>query len=317
MKMKTFCCLVLSSAAMLGLCACGNQNNSGTSSATEQKNEKAEISYHTPDAIKNRGELTVGVTNSENCDYFKNKDGSVAGYCSDLADAIAKEIGAQVKVKFTENKGKALLEQIENGEVDICLAPMEATPTSKQRFTLSKSYWPWKVRPYSLYILGSNSEKYKNLSDLAVAKIGVIDKQLEAIGKQHVPTASFVLCDSNEKCSEKLKSGEIDAILTETTPESEKKSPFAEGIVKCSVTIPESEDDVGVFIAMMKDNTELQELVNKVIKTNKESGNIKKWIDKAFKEYMQSINLTESGESSETSATANTEDKQTETTAQN
>ena len=56
---------MLGGLAICGLCGCANQNNNNGGSEGNSQNqnvdEKALVSYHTPEAIKNRGELKVGV----------------------------------------------------------------------------------------------------------------------------------------------------------------------------------------------------------------------------------------------------------------
>lgn len=319
MNMKKIFCLVLSGALMCGLCACGNQDNSNSS--TSQNSEIATVAYHTPEAIKSRGEIKVGVM-SGSFDYFKDKEGNNAGYNVELTNTIAKEIGENVKVTFVENELDPMLDQLANGEIDIAISSVEATPKNKQRFTLSASYWPFDdMKPFSLHILKSNSEKYKSLSDFSTAKIGIFDKQLKQLIPSYLPAATLTECDDEKACAEKLKSGEIDAILTDTPQKEADQVKFGDEITLSSVTIPENAEDMGLFIAMMKDNNELKEAIDKTISTHKENGDIKNWINNAYKEllklYSSMQEENQAAQTGENKDAAAEPAKQEETTDQN
>ncbi len=298
--MKKLHCILLSSLIACSLCACGqessNNNQSAQSDSSSNTNEsstqKNSVSYHTPEAIKNRGELIVGVR-SGSYEFFKNEDGSEAGYEVDLSNAIAKNIGENVKVKYVESSVENMLNSLASGDIDIALASLESSTELKERFTLSKSYWPWvDTGTASLFILNSNKEKYSSLNDLSKGKIAVVKGTLQAdTVKAYTPEAELIVCNDVNECVNKLTAGEVEAIAAEDSDMVEALANHSE-IINSTITIPENPEDQGLFIAMMKGGTELKELINKTIDTNLENGELENWIVKAWTDSM-GLNVNE------------------------
>jgi len=293
MKIKDLKCILLAGLLVGGLCACGNQDskqNSSDNSAQSQTEEaipqQSLVTSHTPSAIKSRGELLVGVK-TEGFDFFKDKEGNDSGYEVDIANAIAKEIGEEVKVKFVNNNdNEAMLNSLEKGEIDFAIGSLVASPEMKERFNLSKSYWPWEGGTVSTFALQSNKEKFKAFSDFEAAKIAVVkDTDQEAMVKAELPKASLVSCSSINECMEKVKSGEADLMAADDKDIGDSLKDNTE-IINTDITIPEVPEDQGFFIVMMKNNEELQSSINKVITENRENGNIEEWIIKAWSGFM-------------------------------
>jgi len=208
MKMKKTFCILLGGLSLCAFCGCANnQNQQGgpTDPKTSQSvDEKTLVSYHSPEAIKNRGELKVGVRTGNGFTFFKDKDGNSKGYEFELANAIAKNIGEDVKVTFVESDVDPMLESLEKGEIDMALASLEADAKLKERFTFSDSYWPWEQTASPIYVLDSAKEKYKSLNDLSAVKVAVIkDKVHGDIVANYLPGAEVVTCENANDCIEK------------------------------------------------------------------------------------------------------------------
>ena len=305
--MKKLQYTILSGLIACSLCACGQQTNNSnnnqstqnensTTSTTEPEIQKNSVAYHTPEAIKNRGELVVGVRGGS-YEFFKDKDGKEVGYEVDLANAIAKDIGENVKVKYVESSVENMLNSLAAGDIDIALASLESSSELKERFTLSKSYWPWETGYASVFILNTNKEKYNNLNELSKNKIAVVKGTLqEELVEIYAPEAERIVCENINECVTKLIAGEAGAIAADDSDMSETLSNKSE-VIKSSVTIPESPEDQGLFIAMMKGASELQGSINKTISTRRESGELESWISKAWAD---SIKLISDSEVSET-----------------
>ena len=287
MNIKKLSCIILGGLSLCGLCACGNQNSNQTqqstenSSATQTVEQKSLVSYHTPEAIKKRGELVVGVK-SNGFDFFKNKDGADSGYLVDLSNAIAKDIGEEVKVKFVESEYDPMLESLASGDIDLAFSPIKSD--SKEKYTLSKSYYPWEYGTSSTFILKSNKEKYNSLNDFSNSKIAAVKNSAqESVIEQYVSDATLISCESINECIEKLKSGEVDVFVADDTDIGDSLKDN-EDIINSDITIPESSEDQGAFVLMMKDNSELAEKVNETINTHKENGDIENWLINAYSE---------------------------------
>lgn len=300
MNKKKIYSIILGAVTMCGLCGCGNQNKENTSegnnasSGSQSVDEKTLVNYHTPESIKNRGELVVGVKTG-GFEFFKNKEGENVGYEVSFAKEIAKNIGEDVKVRYVESEVEPMLDSLEKGEIDIALASLETSQSLKDRFTLTDSYWPWKQSASPMYILSTNKEKYKSLSEMSSAKIAVVKDTIQNnVVEHYMPKAECVDCENIDQCIEKLKAGEVDAIVAEDS-DIEGKIKGNNDIIKSNLTVPENPDEQGLFIALMKNNTELQTNINSTIKTNKENGNLENWILEAYNQAL-SLTSTASGE---------------------
>lgn len=302
MKMKKVCCLMLGGLALCGLCGCGNQNSSDKNSSdnnsnTQQVDEKTLVTYHTPDAIKNRGELKVGVmkeTNSgadEDLDgglnylYSKDDQGNYEGFNIRLSNELAKELGESVKATFVEfNDEKELLESLSNGSIDMAISTLGYTNDLAEKYTLSDSYWPYEVEPTPLYVLDSAKDTYKSLSDFSSLKVAVPKGyNFEQVVSENLPNAQLVLCDDIKQAIEKIKNGEADTIFC-ASQFIDEELKNEKTIVKSNVTIPEDASKLGLFIGMMKDNEQLKTSINASLdkfKKNEKDG-LQSWLIDEF-----------------------------------
>ena len=311
MDIKKLKSMLLASLLVGGLCACGNQNNNNDSSNNTSSNtvsQESLVSSHTPEAIKKRAELVVGVR-AGSYEFFKDKDENDSGYVVPFSNAIAKDIGEDVSVKLVEKSEDDLLDSLEKGGVDLAIASLQPTQDLKKRFTLSTSYWPWEVGTASTYVMNNNKEKFNTYNTFTNAKIASVKgTQEENYVKTHLDSATLTSCESIKECIEKLKSGEVDIIAAS---DEDMNEPLKENsdIINTDITIPESKDDQGMFVAMMKDNEALQTSVNKTITENRENGNMEEWIINAWNGLLAGM----FGSAEEGSDSANTNDNSSNT----
>ena len=288
--MKKFKSILLSGLLTCGLCACGNQNSDNGNSASQSSevtDQKTQVSYHTPEAIKNRGEILVGIRSGE-YEYFTNEDGSEGGYECELSKAIAKSIDENIKVTFVDKEVDDMLDSLEKGEVDIALASLEATPELKQRFTLSNSYWPWEMSALSIFVGEANRDTYTQLSEFSGKKFAVVSGSMDGeMIRESLSDAEIVECQDVAECLTKLENNEVDAIAGESSVFEESLKEKS-NIVKSSITIPENIEDKGLFVAMMNGNTELKSAVDSAIATHKENGDLENWVMEAWKKMLES-----------------------------
>lgn len=299
--MKKFKSIFLSSLLVCGLCACGNQNsNQGNQSSQSDKaiDEKAQVSYHTPEAIKNRGEILVGIHSGE-YEYFKNEDGTEGGYEYEISKAIASSIDENLKVTFVDSDVDEMLDSLEKGEIDIALASLEATPELKERFTLSKSYWPWEMSALSVLVKDENKDAYSELSNFSGKKFAVLTGTMDGdMVRESLSDAEIVECQDAAECITKLENGEVDAIAGEIS-NFEESIKSKTNIYQTSITVPENIEDKGLFVAIMKENNELKSAVDSAIETNKENGNIENWVMEAWKKMLEAYSKAMEAENHE------------------
>ena len=302
-KIRKIGCMFLATSIAFTFCSCGkksseNGSSSGNSNSTSSNNinSKTAVAYHAPEAIKNRGELNVGVPNDDlSYVFFKDKDENNFGYAVNFSEEIAKKIGENVKINYISKSSVELLDLVSNGDVDLAIGSFDNAGILKKNFSVSNSYWPMTVDPIFVYAKNGQESNYTDESSLKNKKIAVVSNSNEfSFVSTFVPDAELIECDNIEACVEKVVNGEADLIASEdaewngTGIESDAKDN--PDISKCSVTIPANPADIGMFVPVMLGNTELVDLLNNVIKeildgdlyTNK----ISVWLTDAYNKYI-------------------------------
>lgn len=154
--MKKFFSFVMISLAAFLLAACSSEQSTSTSSAIE--------------AIKNKGELVVGVKNDvPHFALLNQSTGVIEGFEPDIAKALAKEIlGDENKIKLVPVNAKTRGPALDNGSVDLVIATFTITEERKKAFNFSHPYYK---DPVGLLVL--KEKGYKGLADMDNATIGV------------------------------------------------------------------------------------------------------------------------------------------------
>lgn len=299
-KIKKIGSMFLATSIALTFCSCdkkssenGNSTGSSNSTSSNNVNSKTAVAYHAPEAIKNRGELNVGVPSDENFTFFKDKDGNNSGYAVNFSEEIAKKIGENVKVNYVSKSSAELLDLVSNGDIDLAIGSFDNAGILKKNFSVSNSYWPMTVDPIFVYAKNGQESNYTEESSLKNKKIAVESGSDEsAFVSNFVPDAELIECDNIEECVEKVLNGEADLIASKdaewsgTGTESDNKDN--PDISKCSVTIPANPEDIGMFIPVMLGNTELVDLLNNLVNELSESNKVSSWI---FDSYSKFSNL--------------------------
>ncbi|SNC98208.1 amino acid ABC transporter periplasmic amino acid-binding protein [Streptococcus pneumoniae] len=123
---------------------------------------------------------------------------------------------------------------------------------------------------------------YQSVNDLAQKKVGAQNGSIqETMAKDLLQNSSLVSLPKNGNLITDLKSGQVDAVIFE--------EPVSKGFVENNPDLAiadlnfEKEQDDSYAVAMKKDSKELKEAVDKTIQKLKESGELDKLIEDAFK----------------------------------
>ena len=217
-----------------------------------------------PDTYKtilNRGYLIVGVKADTKPFGFKDKDGKLAGLDVDIAKAIAKSIFRdENKLKLVSVTPSDRLIKLTTGDVDIVIATMTVTPQRMDLIDFSHSYFI-----AGQTVLVPKDSKITALADLADENVGVIfgttaEKNLRTL----VPTAKVFGYKTYNDAYNALKSGIIKAITSDDTIL--RNYALNDKTVRI-LNKRYSKEPYAVGVRKGKENKELLERVNFVIKT--------------------------------------------------
>ena len=232
------------------------------------------------EAIKAKGKLVVAL-NPEFApfEYQKLVDGKnqIVGSDVELAKAIAKELG--VEVEFSPMSFDNVLASLDSGKADLAISGVSKTEERSQVYDFSIPYYTSKNK---VIVRKSELTNYQSVKDLAQKKVGAQKGSIqETLAKETLQDSSLVSLPKNGNLITDLKSGQLDAVIL--------KEPVAKGFVENNPDLAIAEFDFdndkedSYAVAMKKDSKELKEAVDKTIQKLKDSGELDKLIDDAFK----------------------------------
>jgi putative glutamine transport system substrate-binding protein len=226
------------------------------------------------DAIKKRGKFVAGVKYDTYLFGFKNPNsGQVEGFDIDMAKAIAKKIfGDESKLELKEVTSNTRIPMLQNGEIDAIIATMTITDERKQQVDFSDVYF--KAGQSLLVKKGS---PIKSIADI---KKGV--KVLGAKGStsvkniaQKAPEATVLEFNNYQDAFAALKAGQGDALTTDNA--------ILYGMAKQDpnyVVVGGIFTDEPYGIAVKKGNSDLQKLINDLLKEMQQNGEYDKMYEK-------------------------------------
>ena len=251
--MKKFVALLLAVLMVASLCACG-QKDTGSDLQTVTK-----------------GKLIMS-TNAEFAPYeYVADDGKgfqgtgYEGIDIEIAYALAQKLGLELVVDNMDFD--AALSAVQTGKSDMVAAGVTVTPDRLNAMSFTDSY----ANGVQVVIVKEGSD-IKSIDDLQGKKIGT---QRGTTGFLYCSDDNVIGFDDGATAVQNLKAGKIDCVVIDNVPAQEyvKANP--------GLTILDTEyanEDYAIGIA--KDNTALQEALNKALAELKADGTIQSIIDK-------------------------------------
>ena len=276
--MKKITALMLSSAMMLSLAACGGSASTDTASSEAASSEavSSEAASTEEAASSDAAELTTVTagkltmsTNAAFPPYEMTTDaGDFEGIDIEVAGAIAKKLGLELQVDDMDFDAALLAAQ--NGKSDIVMAGVTVTEDRQLVMNFSDSY----ATGVQVVIVKEGSDV--TLDNLGEKMIGTQRGTTGYIytsddyGDDHVTAY-----DNGASAVQALINGQVDCVVIDSAP--------AEAFVAANagLTILDTEyANEDYAIGMAKDNTALQEALNKALAELKADGTIQSIIDK-------------------------------------
>ena len=275
--MKKLTALMLSSAMMLSLAACGGSASTDTASSEAASSEAAsseETATGEAAAVTtvNAGKLTMS-TNAAFPPYEMTTDnGDFEGIDIEVADAIAKKLGLELQVDDMDFDAALLAAQ--NGKSDMVMAGVTVTDERLKVMDFSDTYAE-----------GIQSIIVPEGSDIAT----VDDLSGKAIGTQR-GTTGYIYCtddfgednviayDDGLTAVQALNNGQVDAVVIDNAPA--KEFVAANPGLKILDTAYAQED---YAIGVAKGNTELLNAINGALEELQADGTLQSIVDKYIK----------------------------------
>ena len=256
--MKKILCVLLAVALLaLTFAACSNGGTTDESTTAAAEGEKATLTM---------------ATNAEFPPYEYHEGDAIVGIDAEIAQAIADKLGMTLKIE--DVAFDSIIPGVQAGKYDMGMAGMTVNEERLQSVNFSTSY----AKGVQVVIVNENSD-IKTVDDVAGKKVGVQTSTTGDIyASDDFGEENVTKYDNGAVAVQALLSGKVDCVIIDNEP---AKSYVAanEGLKILDTNYVEED----YAICFNKENTELQEKVNKALEELIADGTVKKIVDKYIK----------------------------------
>lgn len=266
-------------ASMLMLAACGGSEKAKESQASGESKTEASASGEKSETAEKKGDLPQGtalkdkvldVATNVNFPPYEYYEGQkIVGIDADIAEAIGKELGYEVK--FHDMDFTNLIASLETGKADVAIAGLTVTPEREKNALFSTPY----AKSIQSVIVKEDSP-IKSIDDLKGKKIGTqLGTTGDTYAKDDFGAENVQSFNSPAEAVLALQNGKVDCVIIDNEPA--KNFVAANKGLKVLDTKYADED---FAIAVGKNNPKLLEEINAALKVLKDSGELDKIIEK-------------------------------------
>lgn len=256
MNMKKLISMLLISACVLSMAACGGSKDEGEKEESAGGDEKQTL---------------VMATNAEFPPYEFHEGDEIVGIDAEMAAAVAEELGMDFKIE--DMAFDSIIPAVDSGKADIGVAGMTVTEDRLQNVNFSDTY----AKATQVVIVKEGSE-IAGPDDLTGKKVGVQLGTTGDIYASDIKDAEVEQYNKGFEAVQALTQEKIDAVVIDGEPAKEFVKD-AEGLKILDEAFTEEE----YAIAIAKDNDELLEKVNGALASLKESGKLDEIVAKYIK----------------------------------
>lgn len=258
--------LVMSLVLVVGCTALKNSN--------ENNNDKSDVLSK----IKANGKLVVGTAPGyPPFEFTVNKSGKsqVVGADIDLAKKIADEIGVELEIKAMDFD--ALIMALQSSKVDMVITSMTPTEERKKSVDFSDVYFEGTN---SIIVNSNFSKDISKEDDLKNIVLGVQRGSVQEIyAKEVLKAPKIKSLTAIPDLIADMKNGNIDGIIASTVVAQINANQY-EGIKLIDVNLSQANKEEAAIAIKKGDNKSLLEIVNKTIKSLKDSGQYEEILNK-------------------------------------
>jgi ABC-type amino acid transport substrate-binding protein len=198
------------------------------------------------------------------------------GFEVDLMQLVSKKLGLQLK--YESSLWKDILYKLQLGDIDLICSAVTITPDRQRILDFSIPYLSFR-----LCAVTNSSDTITTMDGLKAKTIGVRRAtEAEKFVMEFLPNSKIFISDTNNELYGALTAKEIDAVIDD--------SPIAGAFARSnphlavSLFLPGTESEYA--IAIKKDNTQLKDSINAVLKEIKTTDYWKTLYDKWFNEIL-------------------------------
>lgn len=256
--------LVMSLVLVVGCTATKNSN----------ENDKADVLSK----IKANGKLVVGTAPGyPPFEFTVNKSGKsqVVGADIDLAKKIADEIGVKLEIKAMDFD--ALIMALQSSKVDMVITSMTPTEERKKSVDFSDVYFEGTN---SIIVNSNFSKDISKEDDLKNIVLGVQRGSVQEIyAKEALKAPKIKSLTAIPDLIADMKNGNIDGIVASTVVAKINANQY-DGLKLIDVNLSQANKEEAAIAIKKGDNKSLLDIVNKTIKSLKDSGQYEEILNK-------------------------------------
>ena len=254
--------ILIFTISVLG-CSSGNQS-SGTNN---QSGGGSKID--TMKRIKENNQIIWG-TNAAFPPFEMREGDEVIGIDAEIAARIAEKLGVELVVEDMEFD--SLMAALNSGKIDFIAAGFTVKPDREEQVLFTDKYF----KAVQVIIVQKDNEEIKDVDDLVGKKIGVQNGTTGDFVAEKIEDAEVARYNNAIEAVLDLKNGNIDAVIVDNLP----AQILVQENPEAKILDAKPAEDEEYALAVRKGDTELQQIINEVLKEMKESGEIESLVNK-------------------------------------
>lgn len=265
--MKKLTALILAGLmAVTALAGCG-----GNSESTADKSSSEKASNGDWDYIKNKGELTIGITYFEPMNY-KDENGELTGFETEFAQSVCEKLG--VKANFQKIDWDSKEVELNAKTIDCIWNGLTITDERKENMGIST---PYMGNKQIMVTKADKADKYTSADAVKGATVVAEKKSAgEDVAKsdEFFKDANYVSVDSQAKALLEVKSGTADIAVIDYVM---SIGTITNGSDYADLKVVDGKDfaEEQYGIAVRKGDTETLNKINEAIKAVADEGKLK------------------------------------------
>jgi polar amino acid transport system substrate-binding protein len=205
--------------------------------------------------IVTRGELIVAMLGVDTPPFFYEKNGELTGLEVDLAKALAKELGVQVRFNRSAKSFNAVVETVARGEADLAISKLSRTLARSQVISFTQPYLTLNHALILNRVAFAQHARERAAPDVIRkfnGTIGVIAKSsFQDYAKRYFPKAKVIEYPGWPDVLKALEKGEVMAAYRDEFEIKRilKSNPTASLTLR-TITLKDLEDTLGIAVGI-------------------------------------------------------------------
>ncbi len=229
----------------------------------------------TPASQQPQKPLVMGTESTFPPYEFRNDKNEIVGFDVDLANAIAKKMGRELKIE--DMAFDSLIPALLANKIDMVVAGMTITDQRKQKVNFSDPYYETGL----VWVVRANDDRIKTAKDLEGKTLSTQTGTTSDIQASKIPGVNMKRFQQFTDALLEVPAGRVDACIVNEPTAIDYVSKHPEVKIGGKLQF-EGTDRQFNGIAVRKEDTQLLSDINKALQDLKDSGEYNKMVDKWF-----------------------------------